>query len=129
MDSLTQKTLNPQGHVVHVVVEPGICGFSCTIRAETVNPRKVTVKIADSGCKQIQRLSNHLTEISLKELFLPVTRNPVYLAAEKSGCHPSCAIPLAILKAVEAALGVALPRKVRIQFKSGSGEKDHRPTD
>lgn len=89
----------------------------------------VTVAITDSECKQIQRLSKHLTEMSLRELFLPMTRNPVYIAAEKSGCHPSCAIPLAVLKAVEVALGVALPREVRIKFKHQSSGKDNRGTD
>lgn len=91
--------------------------------------KTVRVEITESECKQIQRLSNHLSEISLRELFLPMTRNPVYIAAEKSGCHPSCAIPLAVLKAVEVAWGVALPRDVRIKFKHESLEKGDRGTD
>jgi hypothetical protein len=115
--------------VVFVIVEPGICGFPCTIRAQKTDSRMVTVAITDSECKQIQRLSKHLTEMSLRELFLPMTRNPVYIAAEKSGCHPSCAIPAAVLKAVEVALGVALPREVRIKFKNETNEKEDRGTD
>jgi len=95
--------------------EPGICGFPCTIRAEKSGKGSVTVKIA-SECKQIQRLSACLTEISLKELFMPLTRNPVYMAAEKSGCHSACVIPAAILKAVEVALEMALPKEVRVTF-------------
>ena len=46
-----------------------------------------------------------------------VSRNPVYLTAEKSGCHTSCVIPAAVLKAVEVAMGMALPREVRITFE------------
>ena len=87
------------------------------------------VEIIDSECKQIKRLSSHLTEMSLRELFLPMTRNPVYIAAEKSGCHPSCAIPLAVLKAAEVAWGMALPMDVRIKFKHGSLGKGDRGTD
>ena len=112
-----------------VTVEPGICGFPCTVRAQKLDNKTVRVEITESECKQIQRLSNHLSEISLRELFLPMTRNPVYIAAEKSGCHPSCAIPLAVLKAVEVAWGVALPRDVRIKFKHESLEKGDRGTD
>jgi len=85
------------------------------------------VEVTESECKQIQRLSNHLSEISLRELFLPITRNPVYIAAEKSGCHPSCAIPAAVLKAVEVAWGVALPKDVRVKFNhhfSGKGNRE-----
>jgi hypothetical protein len=125
----TNKTPQTPVHVVHVVVEPGICGFPCTIRAQKSANKTIIVEITDSECKQIQRLSTHLTEMSLRELFLPLTRNPVYIAAEKAGCHPSCAIPLAVLKAVEVAWGMALPRDVRITFKPGSVEKGHREMD
>jgi hypothetical protein len=125
----THKKPQAPVQVVRVVVEPGICGFPCTIRTQKSDNKTVIVEITDSECKQIQRLSGHLTEMSLRELFLPMTRNPVYIAAEKSGCHPSCAIPLAVLKAVEVAWGVALPRDVRITFKPGSVEKGNREMD
>ena len=62
--------------------------------------------------------------MTLKELFMPVTRNPVYIAAEQSGCHPSCPIPAAALKAVEVAMEMALPRDVSIRFEQCQGEKD-----
>jgi hypothetical protein len=58
-----------------------------------------------------------------------MTRNPVYIAAEKSGCHPSCAIPLAVLKAAEVAWDVALPRDVRIEFKHESSGKAYHGSD
>ena len=48
---------------------------------------------------------------------MPVTRNPVFLSAEHAGCHPSCPIPVAILKAAEVAMEMALPREVRIKFE------------
>ena len=115
--------------IVYVNAEPGICGFPCTIKAQKLDNRTVKVEINGSECKQIQRLSTCLTEMSLKELFMPLTRNPVYTAAEKSGCHPSCAIPTAILKAVEVALGVALPKEVCIKFKNETNEKEDRGTD
>ena len=48
---------------------------------------------------------------------MPVTRNPVYLAAQQSGCHASCPIPMAVLKAAEVAMEMALPRDVSIRFE------------
>lgn len=114
--------------IVFVTAEPGICGFCCTIKAQKSDNQTVTVEINGSECKQIQRLSISLTEMSLKELFMPLTRNPVYIAAEKSGCHPSCTIPAAVLKAVEVALGMALPKEVNIKFKDETEEED-RGTD
>jgi len=100
---------------VSVVGEPGVCGFPCTVRAQKVGSRLVAVEIG-SECKQIQKLATCVTEVSLRELFMPFSRNPVYIAAEKSGCHSSCAIPLTVLKAIEVALEMALPREVKVKF-------------
>jgi hypothetical protein len=106
--------------VAFITADPGICGFACTIKARKTGKRSVDVEISGSECQQIKRLADRLTEMTLKDLFLPLTRNPVYIAAEKSGCHPSCAIPSAVLKAVEVAMDMALPKDVRIKFQPGN---------
>jgi hypothetical protein len=110
-----------QRPAVTVRVAPGICGFDCVIEAQPVDKRTVRLKISGSECGQVKRLSGELDRMSLKELFMPLTRNPVYTAAEKSACHPSCAVPMAVLKAVEAAMGMALPSDVRIHFEAAEG--------
>jgi hypothetical protein len=110
-----------QSNDICVAVDPGICGFPCLITARMLDARMVSLKISGSECKQIQRLTKRLGKISMPELFTPVSRNPVYLAAEKSGCHTSCVIPAAVLKAVEVAMGMALPREVRITFEPCQG--------
>lgn len=106
---------------VRITADPGICGFPCTISAMETDKRMVAVAVDGCECEKIERLSSTLTGMSLKDVFKPITRNPVYMAAEQSGCHPSCTIPAAILKAAEVALGLALPMDVGIQFlKSGT---------
>jgi hypothetical protein len=102
--------------VASLKVNPGVCGFNCTIDIHHVEKRVVRVVINGSECKQIQRLSAAIDQFTLKELFTPLTRNPVYKAAEKSGCHSSCVIPAAILKAVEAAMGMAIAKDVALVF-------------
>jgi hypothetical protein len=109
------KTAKQQNDIC-VTVDPGICGFPCRITARKLNNRMVLLTVFESECKQIQRLSKRLNKISMPELFAPMTRNPVYLAAQYSGCHPSCVIPAAVLKAAEAAMEMALPRDVHIQI-------------
>ncbi len=99
-----------------VEVDPGICGFPCTIRVFRSGPRSVEIEIRGSECRQIQLLSAKLGRISLKDLFTPLTRNPVFIAAEASACHTTCIVPSAVLKAVEAALEMALPKAVHIRF-------------
>jgi Family of unknown function (DUF6951) len=79
--------------------------------------KSVSIFITQSECKQIQRLAGSLTEMGLRELFTPVTRNPVFVLAQQAGCHPSCPVPVAVLKAVEVAMEMALPRDVEIRFE------------
>ena len=100
-----------------VTVNPGICGFTCHVKVRKIENKIVALEITESECNQIQQFSGHLSKITLRELFVPVTKNPVYLSAEKSGCHPSCPIPVAVLKAAEVAMEMALPRDVMIQFE------------
>ena len=110
--------------MVCVNVQPGVCGFPCTIRAKKTDRREVTVTISGSQCRQIQELSGCVTVLSMKELFIPLTRNPVYTRAEQSGCHASCAVPSAILKAAEVAMEMAVPRDVQFQISCPQEDSD-----
>ena len=107
-----------------VSVNPGICGFRCRIETRKIDKNIVSIKIFESECRQIQQFCGLLSKIALRELFMPITRNPVYKAAEQSGCHPSCPIPAAVLKAVEVSMEMALPQDVSIRFEPCKGEKD-----
>jgi hypothetical protein len=100
---------------VCVTVNPGACGFTCTIAAKKIDRRKVAVTISGSQCRQIQKLAGCVTAMTLRELFTPLTRNPVYVGAEQAGCHPSCPVPSAVLKAAEVAMEMAVPRDVQFQ--------------
>ena len=100
-----------------VSVDAGICGFTCRIKALKIDKRTVGLEISESECQQIQDFTERLSQLSLNEIFMPLTRNPVYLAAEKSGCHPSCPIPAAVLKAAEVAMEMALARDASIRFE------------
>jgi hypothetical protein len=102
---------------VCVQVAPGICGFQFTVCAQRIENKVVTLRIEGSECGQIQRLAQTLTQISLHDLFKAITQNPVFVSAEKAGCHSTCSVPTAILKASEAALGMALPSDVMIKFE------------
>ena len=97
-------------------VNAGICGFTCRIKAWKIDKRTVGLEISESECQQIQDFTELLGQLSLNEIFMPITRNPVYLAAEQAGCHPSCPIPAAVLKTAEVAMQMALPRDASIRF-------------
>ena len=101
---------------VCVTVDPGICGFPCVIKAGKMGAQMVALEISGSDCGQIKKLSERLARISLKDIFAPISRNPVYALTEKSGCHLSCPVPVAVIKAAEVAFEMALPREVHIRF-------------
>jgi len=105
-------------------INAGICGFTCHIEAWKIDKSAVGLKISESECQQIQRFSDLVSKLTLREIFMPVTRNPVYLAAQQSGCHASCPIPMAVLKTAEVAMEMALPREVSMRFEPCKGQKD-----
>jgi hypothetical protein len=119
----TQKGTNGLSNDTCAAVNAGICGFICHIKAMKIDKRIVGLEISESECQQIQDFAEQLSQLSLDEIFMPITRNPVYLAAEQSGCHPSCPIPAAVLKAAEVAMEMALPRDASIRFEPCKRER------
>jgi hypothetical protein len=113
----TQKAANGRSSDTCASVDAGICGFTCRIKAWKIDKRTVGLEISESECQQIQDFAEQLSQLSLDEIFMPITRNPVYLAVERSGCHPSCPIPAAVLKAAEVAMEMALARDASIRFE------------
>ena len=75
---------------ISLSVKPGICGFNCMIKAQVSGKRIASIEIAESDCTMIQKLSRNISEISMHDLFVPLTKNPIFIAAEQAGCHPAC---------------------------------------
>ena len=101
---------------VTVAVNPGICGFDCQVVATVKTKRIATIEIIDSECVLINKIVQDLTEITFMDMFKPHTKNLVFKSVEQAGCHLCCPVPIAIIKASEVALGLALPRDISIHF-------------
>jgi len=103
-----------KSEVVRVTVDPGICGFVCSISAW----KEGTLVEFDirSDCDQIKKLGLCLGPIKMKDLFPALTKSPFFLSAEKSKCHLACPIPSSLVKTAEVVLGLALPKQVMIRF-------------
>ena len=115
---VSDSQIQSEKHPVHMAVDSGICGFSCVIKASKITKQSVLVQIIGSECEHVKRFSEQLNEVEARDLLQPISRNPVFLCAEHAGCHPSCPIPLAVVKAVEVAMELALPRDVCMKFVS-----------
>jgi len=99
-------------------IESGICGFCTTVRT-TAEGRKVRVEF-ETDCGYVEQLAEALTEVDpFKEISYrgegPVT---LRLAAEHL-VHPACPVPSGIIKAIEVAAGLALPKDASIRPKKG----------
>ena len=99
-------------------VDPGICGFICKVKCTCEDGKTARIDITDSGCTMIQELAGLVAEITFQEFFVPLTQNKIFLGAEKAGCHLACPVPVAVVKASEAALTLALPKDVAMRFES-----------
>jgi hypothetical protein len=101
---------------ITVSVTPGICGLVCKVIATRKSKRVAAIEIIDSECKMINSLSEILQEITLVDLFKPHTTNPIFKSTEQAHCHLCCPVPIAIIKASEVVLELALPQDVIIHF-------------
>lgn len=99
-----------------LIVDPGVCGFTCRIRGWQEQERLARVEILESQCGMINKLSASIEDIAVKDLFLPLTRNPVFVSAERAGCHTACPVPVAVVKVLEIVLGLAVPKAVSFRF-------------
>lgn len=97
---------------VHVV--PGICGFTADVEAVSEDGQAVRVTIA-SDCPHVRAMAEAFAaegELdAFAEVFSKFGQNRVTAAAVHLR-HPVCTVPAGVLKAIEVACGLALPKDV-----------------
>ena len=95
-------------------IDAGICGFKTVVTAEAESMRKVKLTI-ESDCKQIQKAAEQLPEMDmLEELRAGLGKGHVYEVLSGTVRHVTCPVGSGILKAAEAAAGLALPKDATI---------------
>jgi hypothetical protein len=110
--------------MVKVDVDPGICGFKTTIRVYSQDLQKARVEI-DTECPDIQKMKKEIEEVdAYTEIFAKIGSSPVYNTARKHCKHAACPVPMAILKGIEVASGLALPRDVKIKIDKFDEEEE-----
>ena len=102
---------------VVVNVNAGVCGFKTVIKATRESTRNASLEIKTT-CPNLKPLESELTTAdAYKECFAKVGKAGVYDIASKYCRHSACVVPAAILKGIEAACGLALPRDVTIEIR------------
>lgn len=101
--------------IVHV--SPGICGLQTKLTITADEDQAVTVLI-ESDCPHIQAMQAELNELDgYTECFARFSTSAVYAAADKHCQHLACPVPGAIVKGMEVACGLALPKDVVIRIE------------
>ena len=97
-----------------VEVLPGICGLKTKLIITADKEQMVQVKIK-SECPYITAMQEDLKDLDgYSECFARYSSSTVYSAAEKNIKHLACPVPTAIIKGMEVACGLALPRNVTL---------------
>jgi hypothetical protein len=101
--------------MTRVSVEAGICGFTSTIEVSKLSAKKVRVDIT-SDCEMVSKLGEQLRDVELRNA-LKLPENPLLCkCAHRYIRHVACPVPIAILKAIEVEVGLALAKDVVIHF-------------
>lgn len=100
-----------------VKVEPGICAFACEITVESADGQYAHVEMK-TNCASLANMDKELGEVDAYiACFGKMCDSAVYKTANKYCAHAACPIPSAILKGIEVACGLALPRDVSFQIE------------
>ena len=98
-------------------VNPGICGLKTQLTITADDMQMVAVEI-QSECPHIMAMRDGLTELDgYEECFAKYSESTVYKVAEEHCKHLACPVPTAIVKGMEVACGLALPKDVEIRIE------------
>ena len=106
--------------IVNVV--SGICGMITEIRATSEDKSGMVNLEINTRCESIQKLAGDLKAVNpIEELSFSGEGPKTLRMAAKHCKHTSCPVPSGIVKAVEVASGLALPKDASIKVMQ---EKD-----
>jgi hypothetical protein len=98
-----------------VVVDAGICGFKAKFEVDKLSNRRVSVALS-SECEMISRLAEKIKELDWQDTLKARDDSALFRAVLQYVKHIACPVPVAIIKAIEVEVGLALPKDVTIHF-------------
>jgi hypothetical protein len=96
-------------------INPGACGMDVLVTVTQKDQNSFTVSIL-SDCKMVEKLGQELNELAMMDAFKHLLGNPVYVKGAACLRHAACPVPSGILKALEVAAGLNVPRDVTMTF-------------
>ncbi len=101
--------------MIQVEVQAGVCGFVSAMTAESGDMQHVRITFR-TDCPNLKPLegADPILIDAYSDAFGPVGDTQSYRILRPHVRHAACPVPMAMVKAVEAAAGLALPRDVRV---------------
>lgn len=102
--------------MVEVKVNAGVCGFITIVKVDSEDMQNAVIQI-ETECPNIKPMEMEMKEVDgYEECFSKLGESRVYELAKKYCRHAACPVPSAIIKGIEVACGLALPRDVDIKI-------------
>lgn len=99
------------------IIKSGACNFTTTVTATASDGQIVSIQI-DTSCPNVAKAASQLKEVdAYAELFSKLHETEVYKTLSESIPHPTCPVFSGVLKTVEVAAGLALPKDVTITIE------------
>jgi Family of unknown function (DUF6951) len=102
--------------LARVEIDAGICGHSTTVKATGDEGYKVLVAL-ESTCPHVRKIADDLTEVDALQQIGLRGGLPSALETAYAHCiHAACPVPSALIKSIEVAAGLALPKDVSMRI-------------
>lgn len=103
--------------MIEVKINAGVCGKTTTVKAESEDGQNAVITIV-SDCPMVLSAAGELKEAdAYAECFGGFGKGEICAMCAKHIKHAACPVPAGILKAVEAACGLALPADVHMEIR------------
>jgi len=98
-------------------VQPGICGLPSDIEVTSDDGMTAQIKV-ETACEHIKNMAKEIPSVDgYTECFAKYGDGAIALAAKAHCQHGACPVPTGILKGVEVACSLALPKDVTISIE------------
>jgi hypothetical protein len=102
--------------MVEVYIDPGICGLKSTVTIDAEDGATAVISFK-TDCPSLKPMETELTEVDgYEECFSKIGDSGIYELAKKYCRHTACPVPSALIKGIECACGLALPKDVDIKI-------------
>jgi hypothetical protein len=100
-----------------VTIDAGICGFTTTVIATSDDGQHIHLHI-ESTCPHVARAAQELSSVdAYTELFSKLHETSLYQILSQHVIHCACPVYVGIMKAIEVAAGMALPKDAAIHVE------------